>query len=453
MVILCGLVASLAGCKKNERINGNSVIPPTDTIIHVTNMKISDTAAILLPALTKQLSVSITPAIAANKKIHWRSSNDAIANVNDSGIVTGRLKGDCYISGYSQDNASATDSIKIYVLKNYDVYVAGTAKELYNTGVAAYWKNGTFSVLDRGYSASAIAVSNGDVYIAGCTLNSGNFSTATYWKNGKPVPLFFNPNETSYATSIAIHDDTAYIAGWDWQNTSPTFFAHAHYWKCSANNITDVPLYDSDVVSANANAIVYSNDNVYIAGSQANDNFYSVSKYWINNFNKATTLTKGSFAECNGIAVQGNDVYLAGADGCPNYECSTTAKLWKNTASNEISLTDGTTSAVAFCVSISGNTVYVAGYEFNSSGKRVAELWIINNNSVETVRITDGQADAMVRSISVVGEDIFLAGWETDNLTGNRNAKYWRVYHKMVLPIPLISIYPESSEANGIFVQ
>jgi hypothetical protein len=455
IVILFGLVASLVGCKKNERINGNPVIPPTDTTIHVAMIKINDTAAILLPASTKQLSVTITPAIATNQKINWRSSSDAIATVNDSGIVTGILEGACYIIGTTEDNASATDSIKIYVLKNYDVYVAGTAEMLYNTGVAAYWKNGIFSVLDHGYSASAIAVSNGDVYIAGTTLNAGNFRAATYWKNGVPVIIFDGINDESYVTSIAISHDTTYVSGWDWRNVGPnnTFLYHAHYWKCAANSIEDVPLFDSNVLSAYANAITFSNGNVYVAGTQANDNINSVSKYWINDFNHGTALTGGSFAQSNGIAVQGNNVYVAGADGSGNYGYTSTAKLWKNNSSSALSLTDGSTSAMAYCVGVSGNTVYVAGYEFNSSGKRVAELWIINGSSVETLRITDGQADAIIRSMAIVGDDIFLAGWEMDNSTGNRNAKYWRVYNKLVLPIPLISVYPESSEANGIFVQ
>lgn len=365
-------------------------------------------------------------------------------------MVTGIRQGNCYIISSIADNAFAADSTRIYVLKNYDVYVAGTAKELYNTSVAAYWKNGTFSVLDRGYSANAITISNGDVYIAGGTLNSGNFLTATYWKNGKPVPLFFNLNETSNATSIAVRGDTTYIAGWDWQNSLPGFLSHAHYWKCSGNTITDVPLFDSNVVSAYANAIVLSNDKVYVAGTQANDNFYSVSKYWVNDFNQDTALTSGSFAQSNGIAIQGNNIYIVGANGCGNAGCTSTAKLWRNNSSNALSLTDGSTSAMAYCVAVSGNTVYVAGYELNSSEKRVAKLWITNGNSVETLPITDGQEDAIIRSIAIAGDDIFLAGWEMDNLTGNRNAKYWRVYHKMILPIPLISVYPESSEANGI---
>jgi hypothetical protein len=233
----------------------------------------------------------------------------------------------------------------------------------------------------------------------------------------------------------------------------PDFFAHAHYWICYDNTITDVPLFDSNVVSAYANAIVLSNDKVYVAGTQANDNFNSISKYWINDFNQNTALTSGSFAQSNGIATQGNNIYVAGADGCGNSGCTSTAKLWKNNSSNALSLTDGSTSAMAYCVGVSGNTIYVAGYEFNSSGKRVARLWITNGNSVETLSITDGHADAIIRSMAIVGDDIFLAGWEADNLTGNRNAKYWRVYHNMILPIPLISVYPESSEANGIFVQ
>jgi len=215
----------------------------------------------------------------------------------------------------------------------------------------------------------------------------------------------------------------------------------------------DVHLYDGNVVEAYANAISLSNGNVYVAGTQANDNFYSISKYWINNFGQSTALTNTSFAQANGIAVQGTNVYVAGDDGCPNYGCVTTAKVWMNNLTNAITLTDGTVSAAATSVAVSGNTIYAAGYEYNLFGRRVAKLWMVNSGSVEALRITDGKADAMIKAITIVGDDIFLAGFETDNSFGYRNAKYWRVYHKLVLPIPLISGYPESSEASGIFVQ
>jgi len=455
IVILFGLVASLVGCSKNDSTNRNSVIPPSDSTMHVTKIKINDTGALLLPALTKQLSVTITPTIAMNIKINWRSSNDAIATVDANGNVTGILQGACYIIAFSEDNTSATDSIRIYVLKTYDVYVVGVAKMFNNTSVAAYWNSGMFSTLDRGYSASAVAVLNGDVYIAGTILNQYGFSVATYWKNGEAVPIFNELNDESYATSVRVNGDTAYVAGWDWQYVGPNnnYLSHAHYWKCLGNSIVEVPLFYSNVVTAHANAIIVSNGNVYVAGTQANDNFYSVSKYWINNFNQGTALTSGSFAQSNGIAVQGNNIYIAGADGCANFGCITTAKLWKNNSSNAISLTDGGTSATAFCVAVSGNTVYAAGYEFNSFGKRVAVLWIINGSSVEALRITDGKADAIIRSMAIVGDDIFLAGWEMDNSNDYRNAKYWRVYNRLVLPISLISVYPESSEADGILVQ
>jgi len=455
VAILFGILACLTDCSKNGSANGNPIDTTGEAIVHVSKIRINDSGALLFPSLVKQLSVTITPATAFNIKINWRCSDNAVATVDGNGMVTGILQGSCYIVASSADNPFAVDSIRIYVLKTYDVYVAGVANVFNNTGVGAYWHNGVFGALDHGYSASAITVSNNDVYITGTSLNQYGFSVATYWKNGQVARIFDTLNDDSHAASVAVAGDTAYIAGWDTQYPEPTYtpLSHAHYWKCSANSIVDVHLYDGNVVEAYANAISLSNGNVYVAGTQANDNFYSISKYWINNFGQSTALTNTSFAQANGIAVQGTNVYVAGDDGCPNYGCVTTAKVWMNNLTNAITLTDGTVSAAATSVAVSGNTIYAAGYEYNLFGRRVAKLWMVNSGSVEALRITDGKADAMIKAITIVGDDIFLAGFETDNSFGYRNAKYWRVYHKLVLPIPLISGYPESSEASGIFVQ
>jgi hypothetical protein len=190
-----------------------------------------------------------------------------------------------------------------------------------------------------------------------------------------------------------------------------------------------------------------------VAGTQQNDNYYSIAKYWINNFDQNIEFTSGSWAQSNAVVVNGKDTYVLGGDGCADYGCINTPKLWKNNSSNVVALNDGTKNATALCLGFSGSIAYAGGYEFNEYGKRVATCWIIDGNSVTPLSLTDGTNDSMIKALAIVGDDIFLAGYETDNSTGNEVAKYWRVYKGAVLPVTLQLGYGQDTEASGIFVQ
>src|ERR1700710_527452 len=126
IIIFCGYALLWVGCTKNNN-NGNAPAIPNDTTSHVSKITINDIAALLLPSLRKQLSVAVTPASALNKKIVWQSTNNAIVSVDSSGMITGVSEGTATVIAFSADRTAITDSIKIYVRRNYDVYVVGQA--------------------------------------------------------------------------------------------------------------------------------------------------------------------------------------------------------------------------------------------------------------------------------------------------------------------------------------
>lgn len=61
------------------------------------------------------VAYEVFPATAINKNINWGSSNQAIASVNEYGVVTGVAEGKAVITGYSDDNSSIIDSFEVEV--------------------------------------------------------------------------------------------------------------------------------------------------------------------------------------------------------------------------------------------------------------------------------------------------------------------------------------------------
>lgn len=96
----------------------------------------------------------------------------------------------------------------------------------------------------------------------------------------------------------------------------------------------------------------------------------------------------------NSIAVNGNDVYIAGSSS-GNGNNAIIAKYWKNGV--PVNLSNGPESAFAQSVAVSGTEVYVAGYR-DGGGSGIAQYW--KNNTA--VALTNGSQEALLRKIIVV---------------------------------------------------
>ena len=113
------------------------------------------------------------------------------------------------------------------------------------------------------------------------------------------------------------------------------------------------------------------------------------------NFGTPVTIADGTQdARGYGIAVSGNDVYIAGTGPAANSQ-SIAAKYWKN--GNAVTLASDVSGAFALSVTLLGNDIYVAGYSQTTNGS-LATYWKNGN----PVSITSGTNDALIRKIVVV---------------------------------------------------
>ncbi len=448
------------GCSKSN--NPEAINPPVDPSTKVNKILLGDSAALLLPDQQIQLSVDITPSTAINKKVQWKSSNTSIATVDDNGLVKAVSNGRVSITVTSQDNVSITDTARLVVLKNYDVHAVGNGVTSRFYSQAVYWNNETPNDLPGGHTvgikANAIKIVGNDIYIAGATSNENGWAIPTFWKNGSPTQLTDPSNQFAhFITGLEVNNQDVYVTGYDFQMVgcpNCQYVSHGHYWKTSGGHVTDVPLYEAGV-STGAMAVQSINSKIYVAGWQANDNFFRMSKLWTDNFSSQLEFSRGSFASGNTIATKGSTIYVGGFDGCPYTNCSQIAKLWKSDGSNPIQFTDGTHEATINAMAFQDDDLILAGYEKNAAGKYVAKYWRLNGSSFTTHTIGSGDTDSGINGLTIVGDEIFFAGYETDKVYGYRQSIYWRVIDNLSLAITLYSATPGSgnAELNGIAVR
>lgn len=80
-----------------------------------TNLTLNRTSASLKVANTLQLSARFTPATTTNQTVEWVTSNESIAEVNTSGLVTAKALGTCVITATAKDGSGVSASCELVV--------------------------------------------------------------------------------------------------------------------------------------------------------------------------------------------------------------------------------------------------------------------------------------------------------------------------------------------------
>ena len=275
--------------------------------------------------------------------------------------------------------------------KNVDVYLIGEV--IYPLG-AAYWKNGKITKLtsdEQKSTVSAITIKDTDVYITGTIINNG-VRVAVYWKNGIINQLAENGSST---TSITVNGSDVYVIGYltDVQNKS-----NAVCWK---NGVASV--LPGGTSTAIPSGIAVSGNDVYISGSTTIDiltgNYVPV--YWKNGV--LNNLTSGSLsAETTGIAIKGSDVFITGNIA------SVGGVYWKNGILTYL------TGISANAIALNGNDIYIAGADDFYLDNFDAAYW---KNGVIT-KLGNGNPTG----IAVNGKDVY----ETAIAPIPNDGGYWK---------------------------
>ena len=164
----------------------------------VTSVVLNQTELTMKPDDTIQLTATVYPANAANKKLIWTSSNDDVAMVTDEGFVLAMAEGEADITATSAENSSikAVCHIKVENEKEPVVTIVGIKFEespvtismgdtkklnvIFNpvdaTNKQLEWKSTKTSVVDVDQEGNIIGVSEGKAIITAKTTDGSNLT-------------------------------------------------------------------------------------------------------------------------------------------------------------------------------------------------------------------------------------------------------------------------------------
>jgi hypothetical protein len=299
-----------------------------------------------------------------------------------------------------------------------DVYVAGSERNAQENGVATLWKNGVAQRLSDGGSyatAASVFVSGKDVYVAGYdndvylaeTDRGAEKGVAMLWKNGVAQRL----GETgSKANSVFVSDNDVYVAGQEINEQDKTV---ATLWTNGrARHLSNGKSWASSVFVSGQD------QDVYVAGieySEATEGA-QYAKLWKNGV--AQRLDEGLSSSTSSVFVSGKDVYIAGtmAYEIRPQEYVVRATLWKNGQAQRISDHQG----IATSVFVSNKAVYVVEQTMDQEGN-IQPKYLWRNGVSQRIFDKPGKGPA---SVFVVGNDVYVAG--TDNNGWADQAKLWK---------------------------
>ena len=107
--VLCSVNLETGAASRLGIIGGNTevvslfAVPESEPVVHVESVDIEPAEASIDVGLTLQLSASVSPENATEKRVSWSTSDAGIATVNENGVVYGSTAGTAVITAASLD--------------------------------------------------------------------------------------------------------------------------------------------------------------------------------------------------------------------------------------------------------------------------------------------------------------------------------------------------------------
>ena len=154
------------------RYYGRSVRPVYGEFIPVKSISLDKTSLELNAGDKQQLTATVSPSNATAKDIHWASSDESIAKVDQDGLVTAVAPGTATITAYGSSGVSASCEVTVTPKAVNPEYV--------DLGLSVKWA--TFNV------GATKPEESGDFFAWGETETKGvyNWSTYKFWVGGDP---------------------------------------------------------------------------------------------------------------------------------------------------------------------------------------------------------------------------------------------------------------------------
>jgi hypothetical protein len=270
-------------------------------------------------------------------------------------------------------------------------------------------------------SFKAIVLDGDDVHFGGFYIDEAENGIFIYQKNDGPrLESESIPSAFTEPFRIAVDGNDAYMMGVDWD--------YPYIWKIlsggtvisSATKITDIQYPDTPY------DMVVVGPYLYIGGFSS-----GVAKCWkipAGTLDSVTEIDLGGEGQhqAHAMAVSGNTIYLGGSQTINSvaygvyWILDTQTDLIQKIAVE----TSGTESRV-YGIAVSGDQVYLAGTKKGSDNKDKLALWkgAAGSTPDRTVMMDDGSSYAATQ-IALDGADVYVAGMVN---TGTSTFGYWKI--------------------------
>ncbi|WP_160691624.1 Ig-like domain-containing protein [Clostridium sp. C2-6-12] len=176
-----------------QSIIDSATKPVTD--IKVSGITINGDSSISAKNGTTQLNANIAPVNASNKDIEWTSSNDSIATVSVSGLVTAKADGDVTITAKAKDGSNITG------IKSISISGQTATTPVTDVKVSGISITGSGTIINKGGTVKLTATSTPDnATDKSVTWTSSNTGIATV-DNAGTVTAIADGNVTIIATA------------------------------------------------------------------------------------------------------------------------------------------------------------------------------------------------------------------------------------------------------------
>ncbi len=360
----------------------------------VTGITLSDSSIEIMANDQYLLVPAITPIDASNKNVTWESSNEAVATVDDSGVVTGVAGGTCIIICTTEERgliASCQVTVDEYVtgltVTNDSTYLnVGTSRYLTATVTPTTasnqdlsWSSSNTSVCTVNSKGRITGISAGTAVITVATTDGSEITAYTTVQVIKPVTsITVSPSKVT-----VIEGNTATVTA----TTTPSDATIQTFtWTSSDESVATVDF--DGVITGVSKGTCY----VYATSDDGNEIVGKVK------------VTVKAAVPATSVVVSTDQLVLL-----PGQTRSLTVKVYPKTTTDTYSWISSDTSVVTYDTK---NHCFVAKGQGNATVTCVAESGVLD--TVEVIVLALNAVDITIEKYDTYTLDVFGA---TENIT------------------------------------
>jgi len=211
-------VVTITATTEDGGLTATCIVTVTEAVVPVTGVSLNNTTLGIVEGNTAQLTAILVPANATNKNTTWSSSNEAVATVNQTGVVTAVAVGTAVVTATTEDGGfTATCTITV---TSASVAVTGISLNptsisliLEDTGVIAAnvlpenatnknvtWSSSNVAVATVNGKGEVTGVGGGSATITATTQDGGFTATAAVTVTVPVTGISVNPTSLTLIT-------------------------------------------------------------------------------------------------------------------------------------------------------------------------------------------------------------------------------------------------------------